>query len=46
MGNETIIYSNLNEFQNRKLNVDKNFFINFNERVVDYFSSSGRIEPS
>lgn len=44
MGNETIIYSDLKEFQSRKLNVDKNFFINFDERVADYFSSSGRIE--
>jgi len=44
MGNETIIHSDLKEFQSRKLNVDKNFFINFDERVADYFSSSGRIE--
>ena len=44
MGNETIIYNNLNEYQERKLSIEKNFLLNFSERVEDFFSSSGRIE--
>lgn len=44
MGNETIIYSDLNEFKVRKLDVEKNFLVNFSERIDDFFSSSGRIE--
>ena len=44
MGNETIIYNDLNEFNKRKLSVEKNFLLNFSERAEDFFSSSGRIE--
>ena len=44
MGNETIIYNNLNEYQERKLSIEKNFLLNFSERAEDFFSSSGRIE--
>ena len=44
MKNAEIIYSNLELFNKRKLDIEKNFLINFNERVSDFFSSSGRIE--
>ena len=44
MKNAEIIYSDLEFFNKRKLDVEKNFLINFNERVDDFFSSSGRIE--
>ena len=44
MGNETIIYKNLEEYKNRKLSIEKNFVINFSEHVDEFFSSSGRIE--
>lgn len=44
MGNETIIYNNLNEYQERKLSIEKNFLLSFSERAEDFFSSSGRIE--
>ncbi len=44
MGNETIIYKDLELYKERKLGIEKNFLINFNERAEDFFSSSGRIE--
>lgn len=44
MGNETIIYKDLELYKQRKLGIEKNFLINFSERVDDFFSSSGRIE--
>ena len=44
MGNENIIYKDLKLYQERKMSIEKNFLINFNERVDDFFSSSGRIE--
>ena len=44
MGNETIIYKDLELYKERKLGIEKNFLVNFSERVDDFFSSSGRIE--
>ena len=44
MGNEAILYNNLKDYNERKLNVEKNFLLSFSERVEDFFSSSGRIE--
>ena len=44
MKNVEILYSNLDVFKERKYNVEKEFLLNFKERVADYFSSSGRIE--
>ena len=44
MKNEEIIYSNKELFKKRRLEVEKNFLVNFNERIDDLFSSSGRIE--
>ena len=44
MGNETIIYKDISLYNQRKMNIEKNFLVNFNERVEDFFSSSGRIE--
>lgn len=44
MGNEKIIYADYDEYLERKLNIEKNFLLNFSERVDEFFSSSGRIE--
>lgn len=44
MGNETIIYNDLELYNQRKLSVEKNFLVNFNEKIDEFFSSSGRIE--
>lgn len=44
MGKETIIYSDLNKYRERELYINQKFLINFNEKVDDFFSSSGRIE--
>ena len=44
MENAKIIYSNEKEFLDRKFKIEKNFLINFSERIDDFFSSSGRIE--
>lgn len=44
MGNETILYNDLKEYNERKLSVEKSFLLNFSERAEDFFSSSGRIE--
>ena len=44
MGKETIIYNDLEQYNQRKLSIEKNFLVNFNEKIDDFFSSSGRIE--
>ena len=38
------LYSNIESFNKRKLNIEKGFLISYQERVDDFFSSSGRIE--
>lgn len=44
MDNVEILYNDIEVFKQRKLEIEKNFLINFNEKVENFFSSSGRIE--
>ena len=44
MKNADVLYKDIDKFNERKLNVEKEFLLNYKERVEDFFSSSGRIE--